>query len=90
MSSLSSIHNTGGTGSAVDYELIAQAVATLLKPMIHEAVESALQEDLQQISKDMAACEKCLGEVEQRVSTNRESIKSMTWKKASGEIILGL
>lgn len=47
----SSVHDDASTGTVtgtgIDYDMIAQAVETLLKPMIQEAVESSLHHSLQ-------------------------------------------
>lgn len=52
----------------IDYELIAKAVASLLRLMIQEAVDASLQQGIQTFKKEIGATGKRLGEIEQHVS----------------------
>lgn len=75
-SSIQEVSFTGTVpGTGMDYEQLAQAVAYLLKPMFQEAVDSSLQQGLQQIRKKMAANSKCMGDIEQRVFTCEDDMK---------------
>lgn len=60
---------SGSAGTDIDYQQIAQAVALLLKPVMKEAVKTALQQSLQHIEKEMATGSKHIDEKEQRIVT---------------------
>lgn len=52
----------------IDYEQLAKAVALQLKPMIQEAVDTAVQQGLAQLRQEMAASGKRMGGIENRIS----------------------
>lgn len=60
--------------SAIDYTLLAQAVADLLRPMIKEMVAGAMTQDIQHLTeiKEQA---KQMADIQQRVATAEEEIQ---------------
>lgn len=59
----------------IDYEMIVRTVATLLNPMIQEAVDASLQQGLMHFKKEMAASGKRMREIKQRVSRIEDNMQ---------------
>lgn len=56
-----------GNTKAEEYKQIAAAVAIILKPMIQETIEAAMQAGLDKMRKDMESHDARIGEIEERM-----------------------